>query len=67
MSGLKAGTDRITIFLRLMGAAFLIIGLLTAYLTSISPLIPILAQVFYFISGIFMVSGAIVLVAKLKD
>ena len=66
MSRLRDTGERINIFIRILALTFLLIGVSTAYFTYVTPLIPQISPIFYFISILFIFSGALVLVAKLK-
>jgi len=58
-------TERIDVFVRLIGFIFLILGAIMAYFTATTPLIPQISPIYYFISILFIISGLIALVSKL--
>ncbi|NHV97817.1 MAG: hypothetical protein HA494_08575 [Thaumarchaeota archaeon] len=58
--------SRVNVLLRTLGLIFLILGLLTAYLTATTPLYPPVAATFYLISTLLAVSGVVALVARIE-
>lgn len=66
MAGLKTTEARLNTFVRLIGAALLLIGLATAYLTATTPLLPQLAPVFYFVAFVLASAGFVAMIAKLE-
>ena len=58
--------SRVNVLLRTLGLIFLILGLLTAYLTATTPLYPPVAATFYLISTLLAVSGLVALVARVE-
>ncbi|MCP8315702.1 MAG: hypothetical protein H3Z51_02410 [archaeon] len=64
MKGSKT-TERVDIFIRLIGLIFLILGLSIAYFTANTPLVPQISPIYYFISILFIISGFIALISKL--
>jgi len=58
--------SRVNVLLKTLGLIFLIIGLLTAYLTATTPLYPPVAVTFYLISALLAASGLITLIARIE-
>lgn len=58
--------SRMNILVKLIGLIFLVMGLLTAYLTATTALHPSVATTFYLISALLAASGLIALVAQIK-
>jgi hypothetical protein len=58
--------SRVNVLLRALGLIFLVLGLLTAYLTATTPLYPPVAATFYLISTLLAVSGLVALVARIE-
>ncbi|MEM2883956.1 MAG: hypothetical protein QXN08_04135 [Nitrososphaerales archaeon] len=58
--------SRMNILIKLIALIFVVMGLLTAYLTATTPLHPSVASTFYLISALLAVSGLITLVARIK-
>ncbi|MGB9659417.1 MAG: hypothetical protein ACPLY9_02675 [Nitrososphaerales archaeon] len=58
-------TERIDVFIRIIGLIFLILGVSIAYFTATTPLIPQISPIYYFISILFIISGLIALISKL--
>jgi hypothetical protein len=58
--------SRVNVLLRALGLIFLVLGLLTAYLTATTPLYPPVAATFYLISTLLAVSGVVALVARIE-
>ncbi len=58
-------TERIDVFIRLIGLIFLIIGISIAYFTATTPIIPQISPIYYFISILFIISGLVALISKL--
>ena len=58
--------SRVNVLLKMLGLIFLIIGLLTAYLTATTPLHPPVAATFYLISALLASSGLITLIARIE-
>ncbi|MEM2873689.1 MAG: hypothetical protein QXD82_05945 [Nitrososphaerales archaeon] len=59
-------TERIDVFIRIIGLIFLIIGISIAYFTATAPLIPQISPIYYFISILFIISGLVALISKLE-
>jgi hypothetical protein len=58
--------SRVNVLLRALGLIFLVLGLLTAYLTATTPLYPPVAATFYLISTLLAASGVVALVARIE-
>jgi len=58
--------SRVNVLLKTLGLIFLVLGLLTAYLTATTPLYPPVAATFYLISALLAASGLITLIARLE-
>jgi len=58
--------SRVNVLLKTLGLIFLIIGLLTAYLTATTPLYPPVAVTFYLISALLAAAGLITLIARIE-
>lgn len=65
MSSKARTTERIDMFIRLIGLIFLILGFSIAYFTATTPLIPQISPIYYFISILFIISGLVALISKL--
>lgn len=57
--------SRVNVLLKLIGLIFLVLGLVTAYLTATTILPPPVAATFYLISALLAASGFIALVARI--
>ncbi len=58
--------SRINILVRLIGLIFVVLGLITAYLVSTTPLHPQTIPTFYFISALLTIAGLVSLAVRLK-
>lgn len=58
--------SRVNVLLKVLGLIFLILGLLTAYLTATTPLYPPVAATFYLISALLAAAGLVTLVARIE-
>lgn len=65
MSSKARTTERIDVFIRIIGLIFLITGVSIAYFTATTPLIPQISPIYYFISILFIISGLVALISKL--
>lgn len=57
---------RLDILIRILGLIFVIIGIIISYITATTPLLEQVSMVFYLISTLFIISGGIALISKLK-
>jgi hypothetical protein len=58
--------SRVNVLLKTLGLIFLILGLLTAYLTATTPLYPPVAATFYLIAALLAASGLVALIARIE-
>jgi hypothetical protein len=58
--------SRVNVLLKMLGLVFLVIGLLTAYLTATTQLHTPVAVTFYLISALLASSGLITLVVRIE-
>ncbi|MCS7116219.1 MAG: hypothetical protein RMJ31_02975 [Nitrososphaerota archaeon] len=66
MSDSKVVETRMNILTRLLGFIFVMVGIIISYATATTPLLEQVSTVFYLISILFIISGGIALIGKLK-
>jgi len=62
----KTTEARIDIFIRFIGLVFLTIGVLIAYFTATTPIVPQISPVYYLVSILCIISGFVTLISKLE-
>ncbi|MCP8303924.1 MAG: hypothetical protein H3Z50_00390 [archaeon] len=62
----KTTETRIDIFIRFIGLIFLILGILLAYFTATTPIVPQISPIYYLVSIICMISGLVALISRLE-
>ncbi|MCP8311231.1 MAG: hypothetical protein L6N95_04255 [Candidatus Methylarchaceae archaeon HK01B] len=62
----KTAETRIDIFIRLIGAIFLILGILLAYFTATTSIVPQISPIYYLVSIICMISGLVALISRFE-
>ncbi|MEM2211705.1 MAG: hypothetical protein QW372_06660 [Nitrososphaerales archaeon] len=65
-SSKKIIETRLDILIRILGLIFVIIGIVISYITATTPLLEQVSMVFYLISILFIISGGIALISKLR-
>ncbi|MCP8323087.1 MAG: hypothetical protein L6N96_02765, partial [Candidatus Methylarchaceae archaeon HK02M2] len=59
----KTTETRINIFIRIIGLIFLLVGILLAYFTATTPIVPQISPVYYLVSLLCIISGLVALIS----
>jgi len=58
--------SKINIFIRSLGALFIILGITFAFITSTTPIVTQILPIFYFISALLSLSGFLALISRIE-